>query len=173
MGYMRSVEHFNKTSCGNESEDFTLRAVDIIAHFVQFEKNKICTLNSGPFNALLSTYFIVPDSTFTHLLALYCTLLWSFLKIIRKKTSKIQRVSVLTTFALSHLSACLVLSNSSFCLDARTILTVLVQAACVRHACFRAPCVAWPLLLPPFSLFFFFSFSPSFAFDPLRGISRV
>ena len=25
---------------------------------------------------------------------------------------------------------------------------ILAQAACVRHACLRAPCVAWPLLLP-------------------------
>ena len=33
----------------------------------------------------------------------------------------------------------------------------LAQAACVRHACLRAPCVAWPLLLPSFSLFFLFS----------------
>ena len=29
---------------------------------------------------------------------------------------------------------------------------LLAQAACVRHACLRAPCVAWPLLLPSFSL---------------------
>ena len=29
----------------------------------------------------------------------------------------------------------------------------LAQAACVRHACLRAPCVAWPLLLPSFSPF--------------------
>ena len=28
----------------------------------------------------------------------------------------------------------------------------LAQAACVRHACLRAPCVAWPLLSPLFSL---------------------
>ena len=34
----------------------------------------------------------------------------------------------------------------------------LAQAACVRHACLRAPCVAWPLLLPLFSL----SLSPLF-----------
>ena len=32
----------------------------------------------------------------------------------------------------------------------------LAQTACVRHACLRAPCVAWPLLLPLFSLSFFF-----------------
>ena len=53
--------------------------------------------------------------------------------------------------------------------------TELTQAACVRHACLRAPCVAWPLLWPSFSLSFFLSplFSPSFAFDPLRGNSRV
>ena len=31
---------------------------------------------------------------------------------------------------------------------------ILAQAACVRHACLRAPCVAWPLL-PSFSLSFF------------------
>ena len=31
----------------------------------------------------------------------------------------------------------------------------LAQAACVRHACLREPCVAWPLLLPSFGLFFF------------------
>ena len=31
---------------------------------------------------------------------------------------------------------------------------ILAQAACVRHACLRAPCVAWPLLLPSFRLFF-------------------
>ena len=34
---------------------------------------------------------------------------------------------------------------------------LLTQAACVRHACLRAPCVAWPLLLPSFSLSSFFS----------------
>ena len=28
----------------------------------------------------------------------------------------------------------------------------LAQTACERHACLRAPCVAWPLLLPSFSL---------------------
>ena len=28
----------------------------------------------------------------------------------------------------------------------------------MRHACLRAPCVAWPLLLPSFSLSFFLSF---------------
>ena len=27
---------------------------------------------------------------------------------------------------------------------------ILAQAACVRHACLREPCVAWPLLLPSF-----------------------
>ena len=50
-----------------------------------------------------------------------------------------------------------------------------MRAPCVRHACLRAPCVAWPLLLPLFSLSFSLSsfFSPSFAFDPLRGNSRV
>ena len=41
----------------------------------------------------------------------------------------------------------------------------------------RAPCVAWPLLSPSFSLFsssfFSLSLSPFFAFDPLRGNSRV
>ena len=37
----------------------------------------------------------------------------------------------------------------------------------------RAPCVAWPLLFLSFGLFLSFFFSPSFAFDPLRGISRV
>ena len=31
---------------------------------------------------------------------------------------------------------------------------ILAQAACVRHACLRAPCVAWPLLSPSFSLSF-------------------
>ena len=36
----------------------------------------------------------------------------------------------------------------------------------------RAPCVVWPLLSPSFSLILSF-FSPSFAFDPLRGISRM
>ena len=49
----------------------------------------------------------------------------------------------------------------------------LAQAACVRHACLRAPCVAWPLFSPLFSLSFFLSSPPSSAFDPLRGISRV
>ena len=33
----------------------------------------------------------------------------------------------------------------------------LAQAACVRHACLRAPCVAWPLLSPLFSLSLFLS----------------
>ena len=28
----------------------------------------------------------------------------------------------------------------------------LAQAACMRHACLRVPCVAWPLLSPLFSL---------------------
>ena len=37
-------------------------------------------------------------------------------------------------------------------------LTFLAQAACVRHACLRAPCVAWPLLLPLFSLSLLFFF---------------
>ena len=62
----------------------------------------------------------------------------------------------------------------------------LAQAACVRHACLCAPCVGWPLLLPLFSLSFSLLaqaalrappevalqcvFSPSSAFDPLRGI---
>ena len=52
----------------------------------------------------------------------------------------------------------------------------LAQAACVRHACLRAPCVAWQLFSPSFSLSFFLFlslFSTSFAFNPLRGISRV
>ena len=41
-----------------------------------------------------------------------------------------------------------------------------------RLACaMRAQCVAWPLLLPSFSLSS--SFSQSFAFDPLRGNSYV
>ena len=31
----------------------------------------------------------------------------------------------------------------------------LARAACVRHACLRAPCVAWPLLTPTFALFLF------------------
>ena len=35
----------------------------------------------------------------------------------------------------------------------------LAQAACVRHACLRATCVACPLLLPSFSLSFFLSLS--------------
>ena len=52
---------------------------------------------------------------------------------------------------------------------------LLAQAACVRHACLRAPCVAWPLFSRTFalSLLFFSFFSPSSAFAPLRGISRV
>ena len=78
------------------------------------------------------------------------------------------------------------------------LVNKLAQAACVRHACLRAPYVAWPLFLPSFSLSLFwprwlacamcslaivitivqsllfsFSLSPSFAFDPLRGISCV
>ena len=52
------------------------------------------------------------------------------------------------------------------------ISQMLAQAACVRHACLRAPCVAWPLFSPSFSLSFS-PLSPSSAFDPLRGISRV
>ena len=31
----------------------------------------------------------------------------------------------------------------------------LAQVACVRHACLRAPCVAWPLLSPTFALSLF------------------
>ena len=34
-------------------------------------------------------------------------------------------------------------------------LIKLAQAACVRHACLRAPCIAWPLLSPTFALSFF------------------
>ena len=34
----------------------------------------------------------------------------------------------------------------------------LAQAACVRHACLRAPCVAWPLLPPTFGLSSFILF---------------
>ena len=37
------------------------------------------------------------------------------------------------------------------------LFSILAQAACVRHACLRAPCVAWPLLSPLFSLSFFLS----------------
>ena len=37
-------------------------------------------------------------------------------------------------------------------------ITFLAQAVCVRHACLRAPCVAWPLLSPTFALSFFFFF---------------
>ena len=40
------------------------------------------------------------------------------------------------------------------------VWTLLAQAACMRHACLRAPCVAWPLFSSLFSLsllFFFFS----------------
>ena len=51
--------------------------------------------------------------------------------------------------------------------------TVLAQAACVRHVCLRAPCVAWPLLSHTFALSLSLFFSPSFAFDPFRGISHV
>ena len=52
------------------------------------------------------------------------------------------------------------------------VQSLLAQAACVRHTCLRAPCVAWPLLLPLFSLSLFL-FPPSSAFDPLRGNSHV
>ena len=45
------------------------------------------------------------------------------------------------------------------------------------HTCLRAPCVAWPLLSPSFSLLLLplllLLFSPFFAFDPLRGNSHV
>ena len=34
----------------------------------------------------------------------------------------------------------------------------LAQAACVRHVCLRAPCIAWSLLLPSFRLSFPLSF---------------
>ena len=37
----------------------------------------------------------------------------------------------------------------------QSVFTVLAKAACVRHACLCAACVAWPLLLPSFSLSFF------------------
>ena len=43
------------------------------------------------------------------------------------------------------------------------------QAACVRHACLGAPCVAWPLLLPLFSLSLFLSFFSVFCFWPTSG----
>ena len=42
------------------------------------------------------------------------------------------------------------------------------QAACVRHACLRAPCIAWPLLLPLFSL----SFGPGVLACATRGGGR-
>ena len=32
---------------------------------------------------------------------------------------------------------------------------ILAQSVCVRHACLRAPCVAWPLFSPLFSLSLF------------------
>ena len=50
---------------------------------------------------------------------------------------------------------------------------VLAQAACSRHACLRAPCVAWPLLSPSFSLLLLLFFPPFFSFDPHRGIFHV
>ena len=60
----------------------------------------------------------------------------------------------------------------TLCLPIHLVL-LLAQAACVRHACLRAPCVAWPLFSPLFSLSFFLSSPPSSAFDPLRRISHV
>ena len=51
-------------------------------------------------------------------------------------------------------------------------ICVLAQAACVRHACLRAPCVAWPLLLSSFSLsfsLFLSSFFSVFCFWPTSG----
>ena len=39
-------------------------------------------------------------------------------------------------------------------------LGLLAQAACVRHACLCAPCIAWPLLSPTFGLSFFLLFWP-------------
>ena len=57
---------------------------------------------------------------------------------------------------------------------------ILAQAACVRHACLRAPCVfacamrSLAIVITNFRFFsFFLSFPPSFAFDPFRGNSRV
>ena len=41
---------------------------------------------------------------------------------------------------------------------------VLAQAACMRHTCLRAPCVAWPLLLTSFTLLFLFSPPSVFCF---------
>ena len=37
------------------------------------------------------------------------------------------------------------------------LFSLLAQAACVRHVCLRVPCIAWPLLLPSFSLFLILS----------------
>ena len=50
-----------------------------------------------------------------------------------------------------------VLNNSKAYIPAEG--SKLAQAACVRHACLRAPCVAWPLLSPSFALLLL-SFGP-------------
>ena len=42
-----------------------------------------------------------------------------------------------------------------------SVFFLMAQAACVRHACLRAPCVAWPLY---YHRSLFSLFSPSFAF---------
>ena len=45
-----------------------------------------------------------------------------------------------------------VISDILVVFNSRAVSNILAQAACVRHACLHAPCVAWPLLLPSFSL---------------------
>ena len=44
------------------------------------------------------------------------------------------------------------------CVAGHCYYQLLAQAACVRHVCLRAPCVACPLLSPSFSFFFSLSF---------------
>ena len=60
---------------------------------------------------------------------------------------------------------CMYVCFQSFNKFRENVYFSLAQAACVRHACLCAPCVAWPLFSPSFSLsllFFFFFFSLSF-----------
>ena len=72
---------------------------------------------------------------------------------------------------LSHRSLCsqniLIVADLPLTGRREKIKRKLAQAACVRHTCLRAPCIAWPLLLPLFSLSFFLSLSLSVSLSPL------
>ena len=91
------------------------------------------------------------------------------------------RISAWKTDALLHISKLSInhqkIPESSFSMSCfrpmfsylwLVICVLLAQAACVRHACLRAPCVAWPLFSPSFSLSLSpLLFSPFLEAEPL------